>query len=69
MIESINNMIAALSSLVAWLGTFAIDGNITFLDLGLWFLILRMVPVLMNLLSTLSKNHMYKNHGSIRNRG
>lgn len=69
MINSINNMIAALSSLVGWLGSFSIDGSITFLDIGLWFLILRMVPALMKLISTLSKNHMYKNHGSIRTRG
>lgn len=66
MVESINNMISQLSRLVAWLGSLSPDGQITFLDIAVWLLVLRLVPVLMNLISQLSKQHMFKQNRSIR---
>lgn len=66
MIYSINNMIAQLSRLVGWLGSLSPDGEITFLDIAVWLLVLRLVPVLMNLISQLSKQHMFKHSSSIR---
>ena len=66
MISSINTCISFLSQFVAWLGSFSIDGDITFLTIAIWFLILRLVPVLMNMIGQLSKNHMFKNSKKIR---
>ena len=66
MVDSINNMISTLSRLVGWFGSLSPDGNITFLDIAIWFLVLRMIPSLMKLIGQLSKGHLRKSNSSIK---